>query len=336
MNRPATVDLESLAFDLPDLAGSEPGLEFRVASTTEELLRELHCRLLGLGHRARAWRVVPETIGWMTLWSRALAVADANRAAYVGASLFAAQITWRAAFELQYHLVVISDPARIRWPDIAGPGNPEHDMSTDDRLCAYLAFCLWNDARYFESQSRGWRLRRIWREEEDAPADTAEAQVLELARRVLPEGLAGEKGDPRELRHRNWRRARIRGDRANHWLGHPRLMRWAETIRATNGGRGPNTFYGVLNPRRDSLAQDTFKTPFALGATEYNRVSALLHGSMLDGFLKLDGTSLALDRAGTDEIEKEVRNNLYTLIMCWLALHELAAHVDPRGQPGHS
>lgn len=318
--------LEALAFAMDDLVDGDPGLQFNVAGSTPELLDELGRRLAGLGQRARGWRVVPESLGWLALWNRTVAVADANHAACHGGSSYGLQVLWRAAFEIQYHLLVISDPGRIRWPEGSDDEVPESAMTANDRLCAYVAYGLSNDARQFGLLTQSWLLRALWDEGDEPPS--AEQQVFrKLAQHVLGEEEQAA-GDSRSARSQNRRWANAQKKRIDAWLEHPRLARWATVIKGINGGRGPGTFYGVLNPRRDSLGQDTFRTPLAIATPEYSRVSSLFHGSTIEGFVEAQDGRIGAARAEAADIDRQARANIYVLMMCWLLLHSLAAQVD--------
>lgn len=171
--------------------------------------------------------LTPEIAAWLILWVRQFAILHSSLAAVQKSAWLALEMLWRAEFELQLQVMTILDP---KSPGITnGSIDPDRSNAIRDRLCAYLAWCAWNDKKYHAEMTAGWRIDKVW---DDSLA--REAQKNPAIRTVIT-ALCGDEDlpTPEELRKgktRHRAKALEARNRAWRWLDLERVSKWKRKL----------------------------------------------------------------------------------------------------------
>lgn len=221
----------------------------------------------------------PEVMGVLSLWSRCFGLCDAARGAITRQSRLGLGFLERPAFELALHVQVIFEVPQ-----------------TDERLCAYVAWCLDADRRYWVAISQDDHLQRAY----DQQPARDQARAL---RSVDPE-LAPMFGEVEELSDQEAevdrdtaRRQAIRQvDLIDAWLRDERLAPWISEIAAIKRKHNKKygvEFYSLFNESEGSVYQRLNKADSKHAYLAFSRGSAVLHGSSLEASLRLDSIGVA-------------------------------------------
>jgi hypothetical protein len=229
----------------------------------------------------------PEVLAWLSLWSRCFGLCDAARGAWARQTLLGLGFLERPAFELALHTQVV------------------FEADTNQRLRAYVAWCLDADRRYWSALSQPDHLQRVY---DPQPArDHARAlislhpEVSELFGDV--EVLSDQEAEIDLATTR--RRAEDEVARIDRWLRDDRIAPWVERIAALqlrNKRKFGVQFYALFNESESTVFQRLCQTDSKHAYLSFSRGSSLLHGSTLDGSLRIASAGVA-PLVGGSELE---------------------------------
>jgi hypothetical protein len=223
----------------------------------------------------------PETLGWLILWSRLFNICDSIRNAVERKTTFTLHLNSRALFELRLHLITIlttsSDTTR---------SDPASGESTLERMQAYTALCLFEDAEHYRAFLEERTLARIY------DPEPTRRFIKQLAQnRERWESIAGplEELSDQEAefdREEARKSAQSRLNWFEECLNDTRLRRWAELIRTR---RKPITFFSLLRENEGSVKKRLRSLGTEHGYLEYGKSSRIIHGSTAEHFSVLSG-----------------------------------------------
>jgi|WetSurSiteA1Bulk_404760.scaffolds.fasta_scaffold34553_1 hypothetical protein len=233
---------------------------------------------------SRNWPVNPETLAWMTLWTRnfnlvqgTISILESRVGIARAGQEFTLRMLWRPTFELWVTLNFILKES----PDLFSAHGTEK-QTLDHRLCAYLAWCFWNDKEFAHKLTQGWRLDTIF---PNGKALTPEDdQILNQVLELLwgdenAANVAGGREKKRLVRQNSLR------DRNQFikWLQHERLRGFEDRIRKQR----PLSYFELVDPENNSLLALLRSSWAEAGYPTYQEGSALIHGSTFARHMEL-------------------------------------------------
>lgn len=221
----------------------------------------------------------PEVVGCLSLWSRCFGLCDAARGAWDRQTLLGLGFLERPAFELALQTEVVFEAA-----------------DANERLCAYVAWCLDADRRYWAALAQDDHLQCAF---DPRPArDHARALMNlhpEVAAMFGEVEVAGDHEAEVEL-DTTRRTAEGKIARIDAWLEDERLAPWAAriaTLQRKHNKKHGIQFYALFNETESSVYQRLNKNDSKHAYLAFSRGSSILHGSTLDGSLRLDAAGVA-------------------------------------------
>jgi len=231
--------------------------------------------------------MTPAVLSWMTLWIRnfnllqgTISVLESDIGVVNAGQEFVLRMLWRPAFELWITLnYIFSESAQpMQTKEIE-----KHTLG--HRLCAYLAWCLWNDKEVAHKFTQGWRLDTLFNTKKTITAENENKlnQIIET--------LWGDEN----TYHPDWNRETKKNVRMNSlnkrnqlrkWLQHEKLCDFEERIRLER----PLNYFVLVEPENKSLAGLLRSSWSDAGYPSYQESSALIHGSTFTGHMEfIDG-----------------------------------------------
>ncbi len=242
---------------------------------TAKLLKvcKMQCETL---RKPRNWLTTPETLTWMTLWVRnfnllqgTISILESEVGIAKAGQEFTLRMLWRPAFELWVTLNFIFNESAelIRAHEI-------EKQTLEQRLCAYLAWCLWNDKEMAHKMTQGWRLDTLFGNGK-APTPGGEQKLNQGLELLWGDEKASDPARDRELK----RRVRVNSlndrNQLRKWLQHEKLLDFEEQIRI----KRPRNYFELVDPDNKSLAGVLRSSWTDAGYPAYQEGSALIHGS---------------------------------------------------------
>ncbi len=250
---------------------------------------------------AATWQVSPERLAWLVLWTRNWTQAKAAIAALDGKSTFLLELIWRSAFELNLQISAILNPkAPGIWPKSEFTITEIEEIS--ERLRAYLAWALDSDRRYLSGMLRRDTMDKVFNAEEeyDEVADEKLQPLTQALWGDFKRPVVGHEAAEEKKKARSYifgRRNRIVG-----LLDDSRLQKWRNLIERDR----PRTFFAMLCKFDSSITNRLKAMDMEIGKSLYEHPSGLLHGSSVEGFLKLSDTLVVPDFSASEtEAERE-------------------------------
>lgn len=258
-----------------DEAINENAAQGEVKAETVKLLES--CKIQGATLRKVSnWTVTPETLAWLTLWTRnfnllqgAIAILESLVGIAQSGQEFSLRLLWRPAFELWVTLNFILTEG------VVGIVNREPEKQTlSERLCAYLAWCFWNDKEVAHKLTQGWRLDEIFGKGNKLPTEEEK-----LINRLMETHWGDEKAFDQERDRQTKRLVRENylneRNQLRRWLQHEKLSDFEDRIR----NEKPRSYFELVAPENRSIADCLRSSWSDAGYPLYQEASALIHGS---------------------------------------------------------
>ena len=282
-----TKELESVRLEIP-----EPLFKYNwdeaINATQDETVNllkvcKMQCETL---QKSRSWPTTPETLSWMTLWTRnfnllqgTISVLESN----VGIAKMGQELTlrmlWRPSFELWVTLNFIyneSAEGLIK--------NNIEKQTLGKRLCAYLAWCLWNDKEFAHRMTQGWRLDALFGEGKSIQNET-EYELNQALEMLWGDENASDPADDLKAKGLVRKDSLNRRNQLQRWLQHEKLREFEKQIRYTKPS--PLNYFGLVDPDNKSLANVLRSSWTDAGYPAYQEASSLIHGSTFEKHMEL-------------------------------------------------
>ncbi|MEN6488940.1 MAG: hypothetical protein ABFD66_08670 [Smithella sp.] len=258
------------------------------------------CKLQAETLRAcRGWPAVPETLTWITLWTRNLNLLQATIAileSQVGIAeagqAFALRILWRPAFELW---VILSFIYKEKFRFI-----PEHGVEQQTlayRMCAYLAWCLWNDKERAHKMTESQRLDTLF-----GSGKMPKQEEIQLVNQGLKflwgDDQAADPADDRETKRLVRTTSLDERNQLLRWLQHEKLCKFEDKIRKER----PSNYFELVAPQNRSLCSLLRSSWIGAGYPAYQEASSLIHGSTFVQHMKVIDNDIFPNIASTDVV----------------------------------
>jgi len=293
-------ELEAVRLEIPEQLLSYKWDEAINATQGEtvKLLKvcKMQCETL---RKSSNWPATPETITWMTLWTRnfnllqgTISILESKVGIVEAGQEFTLRVLWRPAFELWITLNFIFNGSAVPVST-----NETEKQTLEKRLCAYLAWCLWNDKEIAHKMTQGWRLDTLF--------DSGKVPIFE-GEQELNQGLKLLWGDEKAFdpeRDREFKR-RVRLNSMNNrnqlrrWLQHEKLRYFEKQIRNNR----PFNYFELVDPENKSLAGVLRSSWTDAGYPAYQEGSALIHGSTFEWHMELINDHIFPRIASSDEV----------------------------------
>lgn len=239
-------------------------------------------------------------VPWLILWTRVYQGLNGLRGAIDYESPYSAEIIQRALFETCVHVMAIGRPIQDGKSLLPFKLGLE---AAQERLVAYLTWCLWKDAERWRELLRPTVLRGVF---DPRPA-------RDYAARYGPEELVERFGEDFETltdaeaeRERTGAEhsAREHMAKIRRWLEDERLSPYVEQLRSQK----PDSFLGLVNEAESSIFKllEQYNAAFAYQA--YSSGSTVIHGSTLEGILYSKGNVMAPQLGSdADDFQEAIR-----------------------------
>lgn len=293
-------DIEDVHFRIPNTVFQIPWDKYINDSQGEMVkmleLGKIQCETL---QKSLNWSAFPETLAWMVLWTRnfnliqsVISILDCDLGIEKAGQVFTLRILWRLAFELMVTLdFILSESA-----DLIKKGPHPEKKTFAQRLCGYLAWCLWNDKEFDHKMTQGWRL--------DALFGKGEVMTTENKNQLnkMIEIFWGDENAIDPAMDKDKKR-NIREDSLNNrsrllrWLSHKKLFNFREQLQ----NQRPSNYFELIDPDYKSLSMLLSSSWNDAGYPAYQDASALIHGSTFKGHMELIAEHLFPGIAASDE-----------------------------------
>ena len=235
-------------------------------------------------------KVTPERLAWLSIWTKSFSALE-SIVVNKPLSVYLEDTISRITLEIQLILNTILDPlfAFYKLKDsnckITDFDKSESDAIMDvlDRMCAYTAWGLWNDKKYYSEALRKKHLDQIW---DPNPVDEI---ISDPNRKKAYESIFGplplETNSGLIIQRKKQEKYFINErDRVTSWLEHPNLKPWVMKIENI----GDNCkFWQLFNIENSSMHKIIKDTDIEFAYISYKSGSMTLHGSTIDNFLSI-------------------------------------------------
>ena len=299
-------DIEDIHFQIPDVFFQLPWDQY-INDNQGETVKMLEiCKMQRETlQKSINWTSLPETLAWFTLWTRnfnliqgVISILECNIGIGKAGQAFTLRILWRPAFELWVTLNFILQES----------ASPFRDMHTekktlDQRLCGYLAWCLWSDKEFAHKMTQGWRLDTLFGKGEVMTPEN-ENQLNELIELYWGDETAvkSSKGMKRNVRENSMHKR----SHLLKWLKHKNLSNFSEQIQ----NRRPANYFELIDPEYKSLSRLMNSSWNEAGYPAFQDASALLHGSTFKGHMELIDDHLFPRIAESDEVVQQTASDV--------------------------
>jgi hypothetical protein len=236
----------------------------------------------------------PENLSWMILWTRnfnlvqgVISVLMCESGWLNAGSSFILRILWRLSFELWLTLNFILTES-------ASPiGNTQKEKNTlEERLCGYLAWCLWSDKEFAHKMTQGWRLDTIIGQEKVRNPNTIN-QLNDLIELFWGDEDAVNDSSNKDMKRDIRKNSMSDRSRLLKWLNHNKLSSFEETIR----NQRPSNYFELIDPNYKSISRFLSSSWNDACYPAYQDTSALIHGSTFKGHMEF-GTDHIFPKIG--------------------------------------
>lgn len=306
-----------------------------------------HRRLVSLAHGLDGTTLSGERLGWVVLWTRAIATQALARSASDSAARMGIITASRTAIELFAHVRAIARPVMSE-NELKKKFGQRHSLSDGslaaaiDRLRAYAAWTLASDRERAVHEMRSLGKLYDSRPAEELRRDPEAARVHEAlfgsipteSRQELSTLQASHKASLQEELDRlhSW----ARSPELEKWLSHPKLASLDAGVRAT--------FFELLGDEETQLSRQLFSQDLHFVYNWYSRASAIMHGSTVNEFVIVASDGTILPRIVDADMTRHRSIVVEELNKVWLVLGILRGHVwgedsgwgpsEPKGGPG--
>ncbi|HUW49015.1 MAG TPA: hypothetical protein VMW36_09775 [Patescibacteria group bacterium] len=220
--------------------------------------------------------LTPERLAWTTLWTRLFSSLEAALLAVNKNSEYTLRIISRAVFEDSLHGQMLLE-------------HDQDDWDVNDKLCAYVAWCLWNDRQVFTEVLDN--LDKIW---SSSPTNdialnpkmrNAFESVFGKLNLQSEHKLAWEKQKQKE-------RAEETLERIKSWMEHPKLQPWLKRIKYLKKNRIRPSFYSLLDENTNNVRKRAEDSDIDFGYVLFKESSNLIHGSTIEQLLVHSDSSI--------------------------------------------
>ena len=248
------------------------------------------------------WPSTPEILAWLTLWTRnfnllqgAISILESHVGIAKAGQTLALRILWRPAFELWVTLNFISSESAE-----SSMARSIEKQTLEQRLCGYLAWCLWNDKEFTQKLTQGRRLDTLFGKGEVMTPETEKK-----LNRVVELFWGDEKGtDSRrdqKVKQQIRKNSLYKRNQLLKWLDHKKLYNFVKQIK----NQRPSNYFMLIDPENKSLPGLLRSSWNDAGYPAYQEASTLIHGSTFEGHIKLINEHIYLRIAESDEVVQQ-------------------------------
>lgn len=283
-------DLEKLNFEIPkallkydwdndiDINEGETANMLKVCKILTKLLA-----------KCTHWNVTPETLSWMTLWIRnfnllqgAISILESQVGILTAGQELTLRILWRPAFELWLTLNYIYNESANLFSNQDAP-----KRTLEDRMCAYLAWCIWADKEFYHKLTQGWRLDAVYGKEgaQSNQGSNAFQQGLEV---LWGDEEAANESKDQEEKHLLRKVSFEQRNQLQRWLQHEKIQKFESLIKSER----PRSFFELIDFQNKSVAALLRSSWIDAGYPAYQEASSLIHGTTFVNHMDLIEHSL--------------------------------------------
>lgn len=298
-----TQELEAVRLEIPELLLSYNWDEAINANQGETVKLLKVCKMQSETLRKSSnWPVTPETLTWMTLWTRnfnllqgTISILESQVGIAKAGQEFTLRMLWRPAFELWVTLnfIFTGSAGLFRAHEI-------EKQTLDQRLCAYLAWCLWNDKEFAHKLTQGWRLDRLFGNGE-VPTPEANQGLNQGLELLWGDEKAADAAGERETKRLVRLNSLNDRNQLGKWLQHEKLRDFEDQIR----NERPLNYFELVDPENKSLLGVLRSSWTEAGYPAYQEGSALIHGSTFVRHMELINDHIFPRIAASDDVVQQ-------------------------------
>jgi len=313
---------EDYFFKVPISGNSKSDWHEIIENSDEHLkiLRIFQARVCLLVNDLSDLLVTPERIAWIGIWTRTFLMIDSViRMSEELLFDYPLQILSRVAFEAKLQILSILEPLKLYY-QISDPDFPFSTRISKDaeenawqtvleRLCAYSAYCLFNDKRLLTEVIRPKNLDAIWDPRPVSDILSNPEKYKQYVSLFGPLELQIDLQTDIELKRqkekqRDYFKKEI--ERINRWLSHPKLRSSHHKLE-----NNPNmSFFTLINTKEQKIRHQLKELNLEMGILSYGRQSMLIHNSTLESFYLVNDNQV-VPRIMQDD--KKVEQEAYSI-----------------------
>jgi len=293
-------ELEAVRFEIPEQLLSynwEEAINVNQGETVKLLkVCKIQSEML---QKCGSWPVTPETLTWMTLWTRnfnllqgTISILESRVGIAKAGQEFTLRMLWRPAFELWVTLNFILNECAIMF-SAHGP----EKQTLAHRMCAYLAWCLWNDKKFTNKLTQSERLDTLFGNGK-VPTHEAEQILNQWMEFAWGDEKAANAAEDRKTKHRVRLNSLNKRNLLLKWLHHEKLRDFEDQIR----NKKPLNYFVLVEPENKSLAYLISSSLVEAGFPAYQEASALIHGSTFIRHMELIDDHIFPSIAASDDV----------------------------------
>lgn len=207
-----------------------------------------------------------ERLAWLALWNKSFWILDSARSAFRTSAEYALDVLARVSFELWLHVKTIAE------------------QDSDERLCAYTAWCIASDVKYQQQLVNPKTLDGIW---DPRPAQSIlsdQHRLEEWEKMFGPLKIDVDQKNLRAGRFRQEHQERHRLHRLESWLAHKDLLPWKQKLDKLAQNSAPVSFFALVDPSVSSVRKQLRRseTDVHLMYLPYMQGSLWIHGSTVE------------------------------------------------------
>lgn len=170
-------------------------------------------------------------------------------------------------------------------------------------MCAYLAWCLWNDKEFFDKLTKEWRLKDLFGNG-NVPTREAAQKLNQGLEFLWGEDKAANIAGDQQAKRRVRMNSMNKRSQLLKWLQHEKLRDFADQIK--NKIPKPSNYFQLVDPENKNLACLLRSTWTDAGYPAYQEGSALIHGSTFIQHMELiDDHIFPNIAASDDEVQRQ-------------------------------
>ncbi|MBC8440075.1 MAG: hypothetical protein H8D87_10350 [Deltaproteobacteria bacterium] len=256
------------------------------------------------------FKVTPERIAWLSMWTKAFAALEGAKAALGINSQYIFKIIQRVSFEGCLHAELIFEPLsnmyRMKQSNKKVIISKWFESGTYNqiiiRLQAYAAWCFWNDKLFYEELLDSRTLHGIW-DPEPAKQILNDPDMLSVHKKIYgPLDIETNKAELKESRLKMEEFYREKLKRTEVWLEYPSLVQWKKKIEELRKKPdGPITFFTLFDESVKSVPKRLCSVDLRFAYASYMEGSMLIHGSTIDQLMQIDEKKIFPSFIGSEE-----------------------------------
>lgn len=263
-----------------------------------KLLRIFQSRVCLLVNDLTDLSVTPERIAWFSIWTRTFQILDS--VIIMGENLFfdyPLDILSRVAIEAELQILSIFEPLNIHYkfsdpsfpfPTRISKGSEENAWNKVlERLCAYSAYCLYNDKQGLNEKIQPKHMNAVW---DPKPVNDIISKPETYKQHTALFGPLESQIDI----HTNIELEKMKEKQSNYyknqieritlWLNHPDLKFWHQKLK-----KNPTmNFFTLISTEEIKMRRLLKNMNLEMGILSYGDQSRLIHNSTLESFYSVN------------------------------------------------